>query len=126
VKRFKQWIKETHKDIAEGVYYSLMQCHQDSGEQLAYFKHMGVTNRCQLLGATWMDLTWPFFSRHKRTATVYFWIAGTLHHFKWWLLSLLCKWRGHDWVDESYGGPDSGCMAGTCNRCGYSFHTTLY
>lgn len=32
----------------------------------------------------------------------------------------------HDWEDDSYGGPESGCMAAHCKRCGYSFHTTLY
>lgn len=31
-----------------------------------------------------------------------------------------------NWVDESYGGPDSGCMAGYCRDCGESFHHTLY
>lgn len=40
--------------------------------------------------------------------------------------SLVCRFRDHDWEDDSYGGPDSGCMAGHCKRCGYSFHTTLY
>jgi hypothetical protein len=29
-------------------------------------------------------------------------------------------------VDESFGGPDSGCMAGRCTRCGWSYHHTLY
>lgn len=38
----------------------------------------------------------------------------------------VCHRYGHDWIDESYGGPDSGCMAGECKRCGESFHTTLY
>lgn len=28
--------------------------------------------------------------------------------------------------DDSYGGPESGCMAGTCPDCGYSFHHRLY
>ena len=28
--------------------------------------------------------------------------------------------------DESYGGPDSGCMAGTCHDCGYSYRHRLY
>lgn len=48
------------------------------------------------------------------------------HWFKHLCLSQICKVRDHDWVDESYGGPDSGCMAGTCRRCGYSFHHKLY
>lgn len=57
--------------------------------------------------------------------------------FAWWLYGL---WRGareawpvlvcaavdHAWVDDSYGGPDSGCMAGHCSRCGFGFSHTLY
>lgn len=61
--------------------------------------------------------------------------------FGWWLfltvtgfvdtvrgayLAWYCERHGHEWVDESYGGPDSGCMAGHCTRCGYAFHHTLY
>lgn len=30
------------------------------------------------------------------------------------------------WEDTGYGGPESGCMAGHCKDCGYSFHHTLY
>ena len=37
-----------------------------------------------------------------------------------------CEWFGHKWVDESYGGPESGCVAGYCERCGHSHHTQLY
>lgn len=37
-----------------------------------------------------------------------------------------CEKHGHDWVDESVAGPDSGNMAGTCLRCGESFCTWLY
>jgi hypothetical protein len=29
-------------------------------------------------------------------------------------------------VDDSYGTPESGCVAGHCLRCGWSFHHTLY
>jgi hypothetical protein len=55
------------------------------------------------------------------------WKVVFLYHLtKDWLKGLVCHWKGHDWIDESYGGPDSGCMAGTCKRCGYSFHTQLY
>lgn len=48
------------------------------------------------------------------------------HRFAWFAGSLRCRMSTHDWVDESYGGPESGCMAGHCKRCGFSFHTTLY
>lgn len=39
---------------------------------------------------------------------------------------LSCAFGGHDLVDNSYGGPDSGCVAMSCRRCGWSFHHTLY
>lgn len=29
-------------------------------------------------------------------------------------------------VDESYAGPDSGCIGGHCPDCGYSYHHVLY
>lgn len=38
----------------------------------------------------------------------------------------LCNAQGHNLKDESYGGPESGCMAGYCTRCGWSFKTILY
>jgi len=40
--------------------------------------------------------------------------------------SLICVLKGHSMIDESYGGPESGCMAGYCDRCNFSFHTQLY
>lgn len=40
--------------------------------------------------------------------------------------SIYCRVYGHDVEDDSHGGPESGCMAGHCNRCGWSFHETLY
>lgn len=43
-----------------------------------------------------------------------------------WNFRVVCAWRGHDWMDDSYGGPESGCMAAHCERCGFGFHTTLY
>jgi len=39
---------------------------------------------------------------------------------------LICKRRGCDWVDESWGNPDSGGEGGYCKRCGYSFSITYY
>jgi hypothetical protein len=32
----------------------------------------------------------------------------------------------HDFVDRSYGGPDSGCVDLACKRCGYNHYVTLY
>jgi hypothetical protein len=50
------------------------------------------------------------------------WALGIFHVLRvaW------CAAFGHTIVDESYGGPDSGCMAGSCSRCGWGFHTQLY
>ncbi len=39
---------------------------------------------------------------------------------------LVCRMRGHMWVDAGYGGPESGCVDMHCTRCGYSHHVTLY
>lgn len=47
-------------------------------------------------------------------------------HCAWFFGALLCCFTDHRWIDDSYGGPESGCMAGHCERCGYSFHHTLY
>jgi hypothetical protein len=65
-------------------------------------------NRAKL----WPRWYWKVFhlTQRLKTAAVCFW----------------CELVGHDWFDDSYGGPDSGCMAGHCVRCGYSFHHTLY
>lgn len=52
----------------------------------------------------------------ERCFNVYFWM---MEH-------TICKRLGHDWIDDSYGGPDSGCMAGHCERCGHSFRHNLY
>lgn len=60
------------------------------------------------------------------------------HSHQWWyklwvkynprlyLMILICKLIDHKWVDDSYGNPDSGCMAAHCERCGWGFHHQLY
>jgi hypothetical protein len=37
-----------------------------------------------------------------------------------------CEVDGHDWLDQSSAGPDSGSIDLVCRRCGESVHTTLY
>lgn len=39
---------------------------------------------------------------------------------------LICEKEGHDWVDNSYGGPESGCVDLECRRCHQSHYQTLY
>lgn len=38
----------------------------------------------------------------------------------------VCAFNGHKWIDDSSGGPESGCIAMHCGRCGYSVHHRLY
>lgn len=52
----------------------------------------------------------------------FIWFAFIARTFAW----IPCWALGHDIVDQSYGGPDSGCMAGYCKRCGFAYHTSLY
>jgi len=54
------------------------------------------------------------------------WPIQIIINIKFAVGRMLCKKKGHDFVDESYGGPEGGCMAGYCKRCGYEFYTSLY
>jgi hypothetical protein len=42
--------------------------------------------------------------------------------------NLACKYFGHGdhYHSEDWGGPESGGMAGYCDRCGFSFSHTMY
>jgi hypothetical protein len=48
--------------------------------------------------------------------------------YRYWHLmkALRCAFGEHKWIDQSYGGPDSGCIDMYCSRCDKSFHHTLY
>lgn len=45
---------------------------------------------------------------------------------RWNVNRLICEIVGHEMVDTSVAGPDTGCASGDCKRCGYSFYVTLY
>lgn len=37
---------------------------------------------------------------------------------RWWLIhNFVCRWIGHDIVDESYAGPETGYDQWYCRRC---------
>ncbi len=38
----------------------------------------------------------------------------------------ICNVKGHKWIDESYGGPDGGCIDLYCERCGRNHYVRLY
>jgi hypothetical protein len=66
--------------------------------------------------------------RCRPNTTTYpgWWLACLWGHIWWSARCWQCCVVGHDWIDDSYGYPDTGCMAGHCQRCGYSYHHTLY
>jgi hypothetical protein len=33
---------------------------------------------------------------------------------------IICKIKGHKWIDEGSAGPESGYIEMSCDRCGYS------
>lgn len=41
-------------------------------------------------------------------------------------LRMDCKFTGHSIVDDSYGGPESGCIDLSCEHCGENWFTRLY
>lgn len=64
--------------------------------------------------------------RDANITAVGWWLLGLVADVKGWLLAHVCRWRDHDWECDDWGGPDSGGMAGHCNRCGFSFSHTMY
>lgn len=114
-KRYEQW----RFDDAHDLCYRLHEIRRGSISITVYAasgEPVGMTGR----DVRWYDYVWFFVLDHTRL--VRFVYESTKHA----ALNLVCKYKGHDWVDESYGGPDTGCMAGHCKRCGYGFHHTLY
>lgn len=48
-------------------------------------------------------------------------------YVKQWVAMGVCKVRGHAMVCEDWAGPESGGMAGHCERCGGNgYHHVLY
>ncbi len=44
----------------------------------------------------------------------------------WQIRKLVCRIKGHDFVDTSYATPDTGAMGMECQRCGFGGTTILY
>lgn len=53
---------------------------------------------------------------------LYILLDQLLHRFK----SLDCRFLGHTIEDESYGGPESGCIDLHCTHCHEEWYTRLY
>jgi hypothetical protein len=52
--------------------------------------------------------------------------AAIRAHIGWAFSALRCLLTDHKLQDNSYGGPDSGCIDLNCRRCGRNYHTALY
>jgi len=67
-----------------------------------------------------------FIARARNWTPVAWWLYGV---WCWLFIArdiIVCEAWGHDMVGEGYGTPDSGCDAGYCRRCGWSYHVTMY
>lgn len=78
---------------------------------------------------TWSSET-EYFNQYDKRQTpinrVRFCYECAPNELRGWTNRQLCKYLGHRMVGTSYGGRESGAMAGHCERCGFSFHHTLY
>lgn len=64
--------------------------------------------------------------RQARAMNREFWQPGGRKHYEMLSKRLAKRCKHPKMVDDSYGGPESGCMAAHCPRCGFSFDHTLY
>lgn len=91
---------------------------------------------CQEVAYTVYDAEGPVYtadSTPHAPSRVQVWVCRNVPTFKvLWAYArgmggmLVCRVRGHVWVDNSYGGPESGCIDMHCARCGHSYYVTLY
>lgn len=67
-----------------------------------------------------------FVTRAKNWTSFGWWLYG------WWIgvrvlaTHLRCEILDHEYVEEGWAGPDSGGMAVSCSRCGWSCSVTMY
>lgn len=75
------------------------------------------------LSHEWADYEFGSFDGARFTSTYWGFFCTMLWMAK---TTILCRYLGHNWVDDSYAGPDSGNMSHYCTRCGESHSVTLY
>jgi hypothetical protein len=78
----------------------------------------------------WADAAWRAYEEefeHDKQITV---VGGAIlnvwDYLTWPFGLLTCKLFGHDYVDTSYGGPESGYMGCACKRCGWEMGQRMY
>lgn len=90
---YKDWRKEVNYELGALYYYPVV-----TGVDGEFLRNMTAYERKR----EWL-LIW----------------SGA-HSLKYWLRYQICRMRGHDFADEGYASPDSGCIHMVCRHCGYS------
>ena len=54
------------------------------------------------------------------------WLKRQLELVSWSIRHVVCHFKGHDIIDESFAGPETGYDSFYCDRCGWSFDHTYY
>ncbi len=67
-----------------------------------------------------------YYDNPRRIGKTAAYIEAWVEFLSWQVKSTMCSWFGHKWVDDSSCGPESGDMDMYCERCGHTFHHTLY
>ncbi len=64
----------------------------------------------------------------ERSKQPFWWYAftGFLSCIWNWIQAQRCRYQGHDIIDESLTGPDTGHESFHCARCGWDFDHTYY
>ncbi len=76
--------------------------------------------------AGWIHYSTGMMDERKPISKRRAYVEAWYYHFRWLAQIMVCRFKGHKWVDDSSCGPDSGNMDHYCARCGHSIHYTLY
>lgn len=74
----------------------------------------------------YLEWKWGILETHPRIRRIYNPFASAWSVVSFVFSKLACDVFDHDWVDESYGNPDSGGIGGYCRRCHDGFWEQLY
>lgn len=67
-----------------------------------------------------------FRERHRQAYMLWYVVVAVWQRIERFAARNRCALEGHEWVDTSNIGPESGVESGHCTRCSFSFHHTYY
>lgn len=67
-----------------------------------------------------------YYEKHLGTTRLPFWLYWIDYRARQLWTRGVCRYFGHDLVDDSVAGPDTGNVSVYCARCGWSHEVTLY